>query len=146
MSEEKEFPATNKDRDEKGLFLPGNKANPTGKGGFSENPQNINPGGRTKNQQSFSYWMNYFKNLTNEEFKAWGKLPDGSKYVAASLAYERVKNSQKEIQEFKEVADRTEGKAPQTITHKGGFFSTDKIEVVEVSNDIQEKQETNPDI
>ena len=111
-------------------FIP----NPNGKGGFADNPQNINPGGRPKNEQSFTYWMKYFKNLTVEEFLVWEKSnPKKTRYVAADIAYNRVFNSRKDLQEFKELADRTEGKSPQTLIHEGGFFSIDKlkIEIVE---------------
>lgn len=96
--------------------------NPTGKGGFADNPQNRNPGGRPKNQQSFTYWMNYFKNLTNTEFKQWKKVtPKEEQYMAALIAYERISNAQISVKEFEQVADRTEGKAPQSIdlTTKG---------------------------
>jgi len=97
-----------------GRFEPGNNANPTGIGGFADNPQNINYGGRPKNQESFTYWLNFFKGLTVAEFNEWGKNKDDIS-VAANLAYIRIQNAKESLHEFKEVADRTEGKAPQTI-------------------------------
>jgi len=84
--------------------------NPTGKGGFKDHPELINPGGRPKNQESFSYWMNYFKNLPISEFLGWlKKNPEDVRTVAAELAYNRVFNAREDLTEFKEVANRTEG-------------------------------------
>lgn len=90
--------------------------NPSGKGGFADNPQNINAGGRPKNQESFSYWLNYFKNMTVKDFLNWLKdNPESERSVASELAYTRVFNARTDLPEFKEVADRTEGKASQPI-------------------------------
>lgn len=97
--------------------------NPTGKGGFGDNPQNRNAGGRPKNEQRFGYWMQLFKNLTNEEFVNYTKTrSENDMFVAEIIAYERVKKSRYDLKEFNEVADRTEGKAiqRQELTGKGG--------------------------
>jgi len=96
--------------------------NPTGKGGFGEHPQNANPGGRPKNQESFSYWLNYFKNISITEFLNWPvNNPEETRTVAAELAYNRMFNARKDLAEFKEVANRTEGMPMQTadITSAG---------------------------
>lgn len=129
-------PATEKDggikRDENGRPLPGQVLNPSGKGGFQDHPELRNPGGRPKNQESFAYWMNYFKNLPITEFLAWqDENPESERTVAADIAYTRVFNSRKDLEEFKVVADRTEGRAPQTLIHEGGFFTKDKL-IVEI--------------
>ena len=118
--------------------------NPTGTGGFGDNPENINAGGRPKNQESFTYWMNYFKSMTTSEFKQWEKnTPEKDRTVAASLAFVRVHNARTELNEFKEVADRTEGKAPQTMIHTGGFFTKTKLKI-EVVNASQIEPEAEP--
>lgn len=133
------FPATKKARDEKGKWLPGHSGNPDGKGGFADNPDNINPGGRPKNQESFSYWMGYFKNMPVDEFIGWPKqVSTAQRTVAADIAYARVLNSRKDLAEFKEVADRTEGRAPQTLIHEGGFFATTRLEIEVVDDTYQE--------
>lgn len=128
--------------DSNGSFAPGNNANPTGAGGFGDNPENINAGGRPKNQDSFTYWMNFFKSMIEEEFRDWQKNnPPSKRTVAASLAFARVVGAQKDLGQFKEVADRTEGKAPQTMIHTGGFFTNKKL-VIEVVNADTAKPET----
>jgi hypothetical protein len=96
--------------------------NPTGRGGFGDHPENINPGGRPKNQESFAYWFNYFKNLSVSEFLKFPKeVPDDERSVACELAYKRVQNAREDLKEFQEVADRTEGKATQSIRHEGAI-------------------------
>ena len=107
--------------------------NPTGKGGFGDNPENINYGGRPKNEDSFTYWLNFFKSLTVEEFKSWERdIPEEDRTVVASIAYARMNAARSSLKEFKEVADRTEGKAPQSLdlTSNGqtlGEFNDDQI-------------------
>lgn len=99
--------------------------NPTGKGGFRERPENINPGGRPKNQESFTYWMNYFKNLYVSDFLLWAKNnPEDKRTVAADIAYTRILNSRKELADFREVANRTEGMPRQAFEVKSSFDMT----------------------
>jgi len=95
--------------------------NPTGKGGFGDRPEDINYAGRPDNENSFMYWMNYFKSLTVEEFKLWEDVvPEGERTMAANLAYFRVSKAHNNLDEFREVADRTEGKAPQSLDFTSG--------------------------
>lgn len=101
--------------------------NPTGKGGFIDNPENINKGGRKKNPERFGYWLQEFKNMTVKELENYlrtEKNPDGLKSkedmtVAEYIAFNRVVNAKDKLEEYKDLADRTEGKAPQTIRHDG---------------------------
>lgn len=114
-----------------GKFQPGNNMNPEGMGGFIEHPEHINYGGRPKNQNSFTYWLNFFKRLTVAEFDTWKER--NAQYdisIAADIAYTRVSKAKDSLKEFREVADRTEGKAFQTVSHENGFFSTDRLEIV----------------
>jgi hypothetical protein len=85
--------------------------NPTGKGGFKDNPQNISKGNWSK-ETSISYWYNYLIRLTLEEFEAFE-----IQYVAQELAYNSIKESRQELPYLKEVTDRTDGKAQQSIDH-----------------------------
>lgn len=138
-------------RDANGHPLPGQVLNPEGKGGFKDHPELINEGGRPKNQESFTYWMNHFKNMPMGQFLLWEKqTPMSDRSVAATLAYARVFKARETLEEFKEVADRTEGKAPQTIKHEGGFFSEHRLEIVTVSGEEDHastaQQETNADV
>ena len=94
--------------------------NPAGKGGFKDNPENINRDGRPKNDQRFGYWLPFFKSLTSKEFVEYGKeKKQDDMFVAELIAYERVKNSRKDLGEYKDLADRTEGKAPQSLELTG---------------------------
>lgn len=88
--------------------------NPTGKGGFIKGKSG-NPGGRPKNAESFAYWYQTFKNMTVAELEKWTQdNPKENRTVAADLAYRRVFNAQKDLKEFQEVADRSEGRPKQT--------------------------------
>jgi len=88
--------------------------NPTGKGGFGDNP-NHRSDGRWSKENSFSYWMNKFKSLSPKEFKNYKIEHKDEMTMAALGAYARVKNMSKSMIEFKEVADRTEGKPVQSV-------------------------------
>lgn len=122
-------------RDAQGRFIPGISGNPTGQGGFKENPQNINPGGRPKNEQRFSYWLQFFKDMKFGELEKYRETkPFSEMYTAELAAYNRVMNAITNFEEYKDLADRTEGKAKQLIENTGGFFSTDTLKI-EILND-----------
>lgn len=97
-----------------GKFKPGNKANPTGKGGFGERPQDISPGG-WKKENTISYQYNRFMNMSPDELIEWSKTPNSERTVAMDLAYGRVLAARKSLPDIKEITDRTEGKAQQTM-------------------------------
>jgi len=108
--------------------------NPTGKGGFQERPQDRSDG-RWSKENSFSYWMNFFKQLDKEEFLTWEK--DNPKHsMAASLAYARVFKSRSELKEFQEVANRTEGMPTQRTEHSGPEGGPIPIADIETLNRI----------
>ena len=90
--------------------------NPTGKGGFGDHPENRNPGGWNKNE-SYQYWLNFFKRLTVEEFEAYPKQ-NPAMTMAARGAYERIKRSVTDMENFREVANRTEGMPKQKIENE----------------------------
>lgn len=93
--------------------------NKDGAGGFKDHPEHINAGGRPKNQESFTYWMNYFKNLSTKEFLSWEKNnPEENRNVAADLVYARMIKARSELREFQEVANRTEGMPRQVIKNE----------------------------
>lgn len=86
--------------------------NPTGKGGFGDNPQNRNPGG-WKKEESISYQYNLIGRMSDEELEAFEPKTQFQK-----IALARVKQARDErygLPDAKELADRTEGKAAQSI-------------------------------
>ena len=112
--------------------------NPTGKGGFKDNPQNISRDGRPKNEQRFGYWLQFFKNLTTEEFINYTEeRPEAQMYMAESIAYERVRKSKKNLPEYKEVADRTEGRAKQTFEHEGQIVESVSIRIIKDAAELE---------
>lgn len=89
--------------------------NPNGKGGFSDNPQNRNPGG-WKKEDSYSYQLNLMDRMTVKDFKNWlNDHPEDSRTMAQEKAYNAQLKSRKELMWLKEVTDRTEGKASQAV-------------------------------
>lgn len=105
--------------------------NPDGKGGFGDNPQNINAGGRPKNAESFAYWYREFKNMSVAQLESWqDDNPRDTRTVASDLAFTRIINAKKDLKEFQEIADRSEGKAVQTMKHEGDLITGIKVEIV----------------
>lgn len=123
--------------------------NPEGKGGFQDHPELRNPGGRPKNDESFTYWMRTFKNMTVREFLAWEREnPEDDRTVAASIAYARVGAARSDLAEFKEVADRTEGKSIQRVdaTTNGKDINPPNTTdiLASVNSILNAKSDTNP--
>lgn len=85
--------------------------NPTGKGGFGDNPQNRNPGGWRK-EESISYQYNKLMRMSPDELNDF--VPET---VAQMIALQRIKVAVTTagLNDTKEISDRTEGKAPQAI-------------------------------
>lgn len=128
-----------------GKWKPGVSGNPSGAGGFADNPQNINPRGRPKNRESFTYWMHEFKNMTVDQFRNWPvDNPESTRTIAAELAYQRVFSARVDLAEFREVADRTEGRSPQTIKHQGEI-ETGAKEVANILRSIIESDDDSKD-
>lgn len=92
---------------------PPEKRNPTGKGGFGDNPQNRSDG-RWSKENSFSYWLNYFKTLPIKEFQEYQEKHEDMS-MAALAAYARANKMVKDLREFQEVANRTEGMPKQSF-------------------------------
>jgi len=101
--------------------------NPTGKGGFGEHPENISDGRWDKNN-SFSYWMNFFKSLSVIKFKEYEKTkPENERTMAEMLAYARIFKARNDLKEFQEVANRTEGMPKQAVDLTSGGESLSEI-------------------
>lgn len=89
----------------------GSLPNPTGKGGFGDNPQNRNPGGWNK-EESISYQYNKLMRLSPEDLQEF--KPET---VAQAIALKRLTMAitNDGLGDTKEVTDRTEGRAAQSI-------------------------------
>lgn len=108
--------------------------NPEGKGGFGDHPENRSDG-RWSKESSFSYWFNKLKDMTEDELAQWKKdNPEGSRKVACSLALTRVENARKNLIEFREVADRSEGKPRQAVDITTGGEKIQPASVVDLGN------------
>lgn len=88
--------------------------NPTGKGGFGDNPDNRNPGGWNKDI-SFSYQYKRFMNMSMNELNEWRIKPDMERKVVEELAYHRVMAAKNSLPDVKEITDRTEGRAKESV-------------------------------
>lgn len=87
--------------------------------GFNKHPENISPGG-WKKENTISYQYNRFLNMTPEQLKEFANTSDKERTVAMDIAYSRVLASRKSLMDTKEITDRTEGKAPQSIDVTSG--------------------------
>ena len=94
--------------------------NPKGKGGFKDHPELINAGGRPKNSQRYDYWLQFFKDMDVAKFRAYAKSkPESKMFVAEIQAYSRIAESLKDVKTWQIVADRTEGRASQSVAVTG---------------------------
>lgn len=90
-----------------------NPPNPTGKGGFIDNPQNRASGTWNKDE-TISYQYNKLIRLTTKQMQSWLKEnPDDARTVAQDIAYHAVVKARLELPYLKEVTDRIEGKPMQ---------------------------------
>lgn len=102
--------------------------NPQGKGGFQERP-NDRSDGRWNKDESISYQYNKLLRMAPDEFDAY--KPET---VAQQIAYKRLKIARTEVglNDTKEITDRVEGRAPQSvdITSGGDKLKTALVEFV----------------
>lgn len=89
--------------------------NPTGKGGFRDNPQNINGNGWVK-ESSIPYQMRFFLTKTKDEIEQWQKdVPAKKRTSAQQIALNSVLKSMGDLAYQKETTDRTSGRPQQYI-------------------------------
>jgi len=110
-----------------------NVPNPSGKGGFGDNPQNRSDGG-WKKEDSISYQYNMLMRLHPDELSNFEPQT-----VAQSIALKRIQAANHKTQglsDTKEITDRTEGKAPQSIdvTTGGEKLNIALVEFVDGNN------------
>lgn len=109
--------------DENGKFARGN----TPPAGFNVNPQNRS-NGRWRKEDSISYNYNLFLSMSEEEFAEY--VPNTK---AQRIAYNRVKEAEESLNDVKEITDRTEGKAQQTVdvTTGGEAIVTPVVRIID---------------
>lgn len=110
--------------------------NPTGKGGFGEHPENRSDG-RWSKENSYTYWLNYFMKMTKVEFDTYNPLKRTDMTMAMCGAWSRIAKSSK-LEEFREVANRTEGMPRQTtdLTSNGKTLTG----LIQVNEDVGEEK------
>ena len=109
--------------------------NPSGKGGFGDHPEHRNKG-RWKKENSFSYWLNFFKHLTIKEFQEY-KSKNPKMSMAALGAYARVGASISDLKNFEIVANRTEGMPRQSIEYGIDESITElEIRIIKNKNEV----------
>ena len=113
--------------------------NPEGKGGFQERPQDRSDG-RWKPENSQSYCLNKFLHMTEEELANWWKsTTPKTRTVAQVIAYERVIKARKELPDYKEVADRTEGKSVERTEISGSLIQNTQFNFYSFSDTQKER-------
>ncbi len=89
--------------------------NPTGKGGFKENPQNRG-NGRWSKETSISYNLNKLIRMKVKDFE---NFLSQERTMAEVIAWERVKGAMETLSDAIYVTDRTEGKPKQAVELMG---------------------------
>jgi hypothetical protein len=107
--------------------------NPTGKGGFGDNPQNRNDRGLAKTP---IFYINHYGVQTVEEILKAIKKPNSEKTVFENIALKSLSRAQYDQKERKDVMDRVDGTSVQRteITGKDGS-------ALEVSTGLTAEQE-----
>jgi hypothetical protein len=120
--------------------------NPTGKGGFGDNPQNRSDGG-WKKENTISYQYKRFLNMSPDELKAFANVPDNERTVAMDIAYSQVLASRKSLPHTKEITDRTEGRAKEShdITTNGQSLILRSLTREEIDERIRQYYDRNRD-
>jgi hypothetical protein len=95
---------------------PSKTPNPTGKGGFADNPQNIGSGHWSK-EDSIPYQYNFLMRMTTDELSQWARDNQKKMTVAQAIALNRIQASLTSLPDAKEITDRTSGRAKETIEH-----------------------------
>ena len=110
-------PSTKQDgeipRQEGGRFATGNNANPAGKGGFGERPENRASGHWSK-EDSISYWYNKLLRMPEDEFSKF-KSATSAQRIAWTKIQAATGSNEYALKCTKEITDRTEGRPRQDI-------------------------------
>lgn len=126
-------------RDADGKLLPGNTANPEGKGGFQDHPE-LRSNGRWDKEGSISYQYQRLMRMSTEELSNF--KPET---VAQDIAMARIRaarDARLGLGDAKEITDRTEGKAPQSVDVTSGGEPIKTSLVQFVSDDGNDPEQT----
>jgi hypothetical protein len=122
-----------------------NVPNPNGIGGFADNPENINHGGRPKNTQRYGYWLQFFKDMKVSDFDAYlTRKPEGEMYLAEAQAYKYMQSVANDYKLWSIVADRTEGRPLQSTNALD--IETREPVIVRFINDVPRPDSNKPAI
>lgn len=105
------------ERDSKGRLLPGHTANPKGKGGFGEHPENRSDG-RWNGRSSINYNLSKYKAMTDSEIEEvkehLDELTQAEKIALKAVLGAEV-DTEFGFRKYQDLVDRTEGRPRQTI-------------------------------
>lgn len=107
--------------------------NPTGKGGFIDNPQNRSKG-YWKSEDSISFQYKRFLKMSITEIEEWSKnTPKDIRTTAMDIAYSQIIASRDSLKHTIEITDRTEGRAKQSVdvTSDGERIMPNILEVID---------------
>jgi hypothetical protein len=115
--------------------------NPTGKGGFGDNPQNRNSG-TWNSEDSISFQYKKLIRMPVNDFKNWLQdYPEKDRTVAQELAYNAVVKARKDLKYLIELTNRTEGTSKQSIDVNGDLSVTTLLSKLTGEN-IQDEDNT----
>lgn len=115
--------------------------NPTGKGGFKDNPQNRNSG-TWNSEDSISFQYKKLIRMPVNDFKNWLQdYPEKDRTVAQELAYNAVVKARKDLKYLIELTNRTEGTSKQSIDVNGDLSVTTLLSKLTGEN-IQDENNT----
>lgn len=101
-------------REKNGQFTAGVSGNPSGAGGFADNPQNRSDGHWDK-ENSISYWYNKLLRMPDEEYAEWQPANKAQRIAHDRLEAAVGRDQDIALKATKEITDRTEGRPKQDI-------------------------------
>lgn len=122
------------------------QAKGTGRGGIAppKSRQFGQPGGNKQNpggwkkENSISYQYHRFMNMTDSQFRSFGDTIENEPKkvtLAMVIAYKRLVAARDSLPDVKEITDRTEGKAKESVKHSGDDDAPIKYIIYEGGSD-----------
>ena len=100
--------------------------------GFNKHPENRS-NGHWKPENTISYQYRRFLNMTPVQLTQWSQTPSNERTVAMDIAYSQVIKGSKSLPHTKEITDRTEGRAAQSVdvTSAGNELSAPIVRIID---------------